>query len=86
MFGIAAYALRSGALKPRVTSALADALNCDVSLDTLDVQLVPVIKVTGTKLSIRLRGRPGLPPFVYAERFTLNLGLLSVLRRHIETI
>jgi hypothetical protein len=86
LFGIAAYALRSGALKPRVTSALADALNCDVSLDTLDVQLVPVIKVTGTKLSIRLRGRPGLPPFVYAERFTLNLGLLSVLRRHIETI
>jgi uncharacterized protein involved in outer membrane biogenesis len=86
LFGIAAYALRSGALKPRVISALSDALNCDVSLDSLDVQLVPVIRVTGTNLSVRLRDRPGLPPFVAAERFTFNLGLLSVLRRHIETI
>lgn len=86
LFVVAAVALRAGALRPRVVSALAEALNCDVSLDQLDVQLVPVMKVTGSGLSIRLRGRPQLPPYLEVTRFTVHLGLLSVLRRHVDTV
>jgi hypothetical protein len=86
LFLVAAVALRTGALRPRVISALADALNCDVTLDQLDVQLVPLIKVTGSGLSIRLRGRPEFPPYIEVSRFTVNLGLLSVLRRHVDTV
>lgn len=86
LFFLTAVALRSGALRPRVISALADALNCDVSLDRLDIQLVPVIKVIGSGLSIRLRGRPALPPFIEARSFSVNLGLLAIYRRHVNTV
>ena len=86
LFAGAAYALRAGVLKPRLVTALADALNCDVSLDKLNVQLVPVIQVTGDGLSVRLRGRPELPPYIEVTQFTVNFGLLSIYRRHVDTV
>jgi len=86
LFATAAFALRTGALRPRVISALADALNCDVTLDALEVRLVPTIKVTGINLTIRLRNRPELPPFAEASRFTVHLGLLSMYRRHVDVV
>jgi uncharacterized protein involved in outer membrane biogenesis len=78
--------LESGALKPRFVSALASALNCDVTLDTLDVRIFPRINVSGQGLAIRLRRRPELPPFISVGKFSVNLGVLSVLRRHVDTV
>ena len=86
LFAGAAFALRAGALKPRVIRALAEALNCDVTLDQLDVQLVPVIKIVGDGLSVRLHGHPELPPYIEVTRFTVNVGLLSIYRRHVDTV
>ncbi len=86
LFVTAALTLRTDALRPRVVNALADALNCDVTLDALEVRLVPTIRVTGTNLTIRLRNRPELPPFAEASSFTVRLGLLSMLRRHIDVV
>lgn len=80
------FALRAGALKPRLVSALADALNCDVTLDHLDVRLVPTIRIVGSNLSIRLRNRPDLPAFVEASRFTVKLNVLSMFRRHLDVV
>lgn len=86
LFGKIAYDLRGGALRLRVVAALADALNCDVALETLDVQLMPRIMVIGRHLSVRLKGRPDLPPFAEASQFTVQLGLLSMWRRHVDTV
>jgi hypothetical protein len=86
LLAVTGFVLRSDALRPRLIAALADALNCDVTLDRLDVQLLPVTRVTGGGLTIRLRDRPDIPPFIVAERFTVGLGLLSVLRRHVDTV
>ncbi len=84
---IAAVALREGGLlRLRFISALSAALNCDVSLKALDVQIVPVIKITGDQLFVRLRGRPDIPAYISVSRFTVDLGLLSVLRRHVDTV
>ena len=86
LFVIAALALRSGPLTARVTSAMAAALNCDVAMNELSVTLFPRIRVSGTSLTIRLRDRPELPDFVRVDRFEVGLGLLSVVRRHIEEV
>lgn len=86
LFAVAARALRGGTLTARVTSALATALNCDVSMDPLTVRLLPTIRISGKNLSIRIRQRPELPPFIQVDQFDVNLGLLSVIRRHVEEV
>jgi hypothetical protein len=86
LFAVATKALRGGTLTARVTAALEAALNCDVSMDPLTVRLLPRISVSGTNLAIRLRNRPDLPPFIEVDQFDVNLGLLSVVRRHIEEV
>ena len=86
LFAGAAIALRGGVLTGRVTASLADSLNCDVSMDQLSVTLLLRISVSGKNLSIRLKGRPELPPFVAVQSFSVNLGLLTLLRRHIDTV
>ena len=86
LFAVAAKTLRGGSLTERVSAALASALNCDVTMDPLTVQLLPRIKVNGTNLAIRIKGRPELPPFVQVDQFDVNLGLLSVVRKHIEEV
>lgn len=86
LFVIAALALRGGALTARVTDTMAAALNCDVAMDTLSVRLFPRIRVSGTSLTIRLKDRPELPDFVRVDRFEVRLGLLSIVRRHIDEV
>jgi hypothetical protein len=86
LFAIAARALHGGSLTTRVTEAMSSALNCDVSMDPLKVQLVPSIRVSGAHLEIRLRNRPDLPPFVQVDQFDVDLGLLSIVRRHVDEI
>lgn len=86
LFAVAARALRGGTLTARVESALATALNCDVSMDPLTVRLLPTIRISGKNLSIRIRQRPDLPPFIQVDQFDVNLGLLSVIRRHVEEV
>lgn len=86
LFSIAAFALRGDALTSRVTDALASALNCDVTMDKLTVQLFPRIHISGANLAIRLRNRADLPTFISIERFDVAVGLLSIVRRHVEEI
>lgn len=86
LFVLLAYALRSDEMQYRVTTALATALNCEVTLDELDVRLVPSIRVIATGISIRLRHRPELPPIIQVQQFTVGLGLLSMYRRHVDTV
>jgi hypothetical protein len=86
LFAVAVRALRGPSLTARVAAAMSAALNCDVSMDPLAVRFFPRIKVSGTSLAIRLRDRPEMPPFIFVDQFDVNLGLLSVIRRHIEEV
>jgi hypothetical protein len=86
LFAFAVRALRGPSLTARVAAAMSAALNCDVTMDPLTVQFLPRIKVSGTSLAIRLRDRPEMPPFIFVDQFDVNLGLLSVIRRHVEEV
>lgn len=87
--GLGAWSLRSGALKPRIEAALADALNCDVALGSLSVRVFPKLRLEGTGLSVRLRDRPDAatwPPFIEADEFAVEISLRQWRQRQVDVI
>jgi AsmA-like C-terminal region len=87
--GIVALALvqvRPVSLRERITVALANRLNADVEIKTLEVNYLPRLRVNGAGVTLRVKNRPELPPFISIARFSMDLGLLSITRRHVDTI
>ena len=78
--------LRPERLKARLTAGLAKHLSLDVEIADISVSLLPRPQVVGTRLVLKVPGRPDLPPFVSIERFTVAVGPLSVLRKHVDTV
>jgi hypothetical protein len=62
--------------------------NSEVELDSLHVNVLPNMSVTGEGLSLRYHNRSDLPPMFHVARFSFNLGVLGVLRvpRHIAGV
>jgi len=87
--GIVALALvqvRPVSLRERITVALASRLNADVEIKTLEVTYLPRLRVNGAGFTLRVKNRPELPPFISIARFSMDLGLLSIARRHVDTV
>ena len=84
--GVALWLLRPSVLKAKVEATLSDRLNLDVTINEFSVSLLPRPRVSGRGLTFRIPGRPDLPPFIDIDRFWMDIGLLTVLRRHIETV
>jgi hypothetical protein len=83
---VALWMLRPAVLKPKVEATLSDRLNLQVTIAELSVSLLPRPRVSGKGLTFRIPGRPDLPPFIDIGRFWMDVGLLTVLRRHVETV
>jgi hypothetical protein len=83
---VALWMLRPSALQRKVEATLSDRLNLDVTIDELSVSLLPRPRVSGRGLTFRIPGRADLPPFIAVGRFWMDVGLLSVLRRHVDTV
>ena len=62
--------------------------NSEVELDSLHVNVLPDMSVTGEGLSLRYHNRSDLPPMFQVQRFSFNLGVLGILRapRHIAGV
>lgn len=60
----------------------------DVELADFHVDVFPNVVVRGEGLSLRDRGSLDVPPLIYVEQFSFQLGLLGIFRapRHIERI
>ena len=63
-----------------VIAELEQRFNSEVQLDSLHVNIVPSMGVTGEGLSIRYHNRSDLPPMFRVQRFSFNLGVLGILR------
>jgi len=61
-------------------------LNSDVQLDTLDVQLRPTLRVEGTNLVLRLKGRPDLPPFISIKRISGTGGFTKMRAKRLNEV
>ncbi len=74
-----AVRLRDGTVKRRVTAALAEHLNSDVTIDTLSVSFFPSVRVIGTGLVIRRHNDPPDRTLITATRFVVEPGLWHLL-------
>lgn len=84
--GVALWLLRPAGLKAKVEATLSDRLNLDVTIDELTVSILPRPRVGGRGMTFRIPGRPDLPPFIAIDSFWMNIGLLTVMRRHVDTV
>ena len=78
--------LRPESLKARLVEGLTKHLNLEAEVGDISVTLFPRPQVTGTRLVLRVPSRPDLPPFVSIDRFTVAVGPLAVLRKHVKTV
>jgi hypothetical protein len=84
--GVAAWVLRPAYLTPVVADGLSRHLNLEATIGEITVSLLPRPRISGTGLAIRVPDRPDLPPFISIDRFYVDAGLFSVLRRHVGTV
>jgi hypothetical protein len=83
---LAAFALRPSRIKSMAEEGLEKHLNLEASIDEISVSLLPRPRVSGSGLSLRIPGRPDLPPFIYIESFWMDAGPLSMIRKHVNTV
>lgn len=78
--------LRPERLRTRIAGALATRFNAEVTIEDLAISVLPRIRVSGGGLTLRVRNRPDLPPFIAITRFSMDLQPFSVARRHVKTV
>ena len=83
---LALWLLRPGAVKAMAEQGLSRHLQLDAKIEDLSVTLLPRPRVAGSGLTLRLPGHPELPPFISIDHFYLDVGLLSMMRRHVKTV
>jgi hypothetical protein len=81
-----AWVLRPAYLTRLVSNGLTRHLNLDASVAEISVSLLPRPRISGRGLTVRVPGRPDLPPFISIERFHVDAGLVAVLRKHVGTV
>src|SRR5688572_10007196 len=81
-----AYTLRPERMRAEVERGLSRHLNLDVTVGGFEFTLLPRPRVSGSQMVMRIPNRPDLPPFISIERFEVNVGLFSVLRKHVNTV
>lgn len=80
------WTLRPAVLKPHIEAALSHHLQLDVTIGALALEWRPRPRVRGDHLTFRIPNRPDLPPFISIEHFSMDVGLLSALRKHVSRV
>ena len=79
--GLTVWAARSA---PRLRDRVVDALNArfesQVALGSLDTDVFPKPRASGTKLTLRHKGRTDVPPLITIDSFEATAALLDLLR------
>jgi hypothetical protein len=73
-------------LRRKAETTLSTQLNLDVTVEDLSLSVWPRPHVSGRGVTLKLPGRPDLPPFITIDHFSVNVGLLSALRKHVRTV
>jgi hypothetical protein len=77
---------RSETAREKIVAVLADRLNSDVQLDSLQFRVLPSLRAEGSGLVIKQKGRDGVPPLISVRSFSVEGGLLGVYRKHVSTV
>jgi hypothetical protein len=86
LIAVSAWLLRPAHVQEVVTRALSNRLKLDASMESVSLALLPRPRLSGRGLVVRVPGQPDLPPFIQIDHFSVDVGLLSMLRRHVGTV
>src|SRR4030095_5586671 len=80
---VAVFSLATVGLKPwlreRMIAAIKEQYKSDVELNELNISLFPRFTAVAEGLTLRQKGRPGLPPLITVKRLTVKATLSAVL-------
>ena len=65
---------------------LADRLDSEVQLDSLQLRVLPRLRAEGTGLTIRHKGRTDVPPLISVRSFSVEGGVMPLLRKHVSLV
>jgi uncharacterized protein involved in outer membrane biogenesis len=83
---VSIWLLHPSRLKARLETTLREQLGLDATIEQLDLRIFPRPVLSGLNLVLRIPGHPDLPPFVSVDHFQVNVGILSGIRKHVETV
>jgi len=86
LVGLGALALRPERIKAQIVAELTARLKADVSIDSVKLILLPRVQLSGRHLTLRVKSRPDLPPFITIEKFWMDLSPLEALRHHVDAV
>ena len=81
-----AYVLRPAHVTALVSDGLTRHLKLDATVAEISVSLLPRPRISGRGLTLRVPGRPDLPPFISIDQFYVDAGVFAVLRKHVGTV
>jgi len=86
LLGFTLWLLRPAHIKAIAERGLSEHLNLDANIEEISVALLPRPSVSGRGLTLRVPDHPELPPFIRIDSFSMNVGLFSMLRKHVATV
>lgn len=86
LFVLFLWLARPASITAMAEDGIARHLKMEVALDGVSLHLLPRPRVSGRGLSIRIPDHPDLPPFIAIDEFEMNIGLLSLLRKQVDTV
>jgi hypothetical protein len=77
-----------GPLRTRLSAALSDRFDSQVTMDALRVSVFPRLRVSGERIELRHKGRTDVPPLVRIASFSAEAHLLGLLGRpfHLQQV
>ena len=69
-----------------IVQTLEERFDSDVTLEGVEVSLLPSPMIEGRGLVLRYQGRTDLPPLISVQRFAGTTGLWGFLSRHVEEV
>jgi hypothetical protein len=86
LIGLSLYVLRPERIRAMAEAGLARHLNLDPAIEEIEVSFWPRWRIEGQGLTLRVPNRPDLPAFISITHFSMNVGPLSMLRKHVKTV
>ena len=83
---VSAVPLRSETLRRRIITTLEARLNSNVTLDDLSLRVFPRLHAEGSRLLIRDRRRPDVPPLISVEKFEVDADAFGVWRKRVAHV
>jgi hypothetical protein len=81
-----AWVLRPEFIRSKLTAELTQRLNLETTIDDVSIVLWPRPRINGSGLTMRVPGRPDLPPFIAIQHFWVDAGPFTMWKQRVGTV